>query len=156
MQFNIIQGTSICGLYYNYKDTSDDDIRKKLEKVKFLCLHNGKLYSFTDRQMQRLVEKPRGVALSFEGVKDDEDVNDPSKMHEVTGLVEWKRITFLVKSSSRFFLKPDVGEVIDQVYFHDWYDSKFAALAIDQDDYKLLPDTEGEHFLMTAILYTHG
>jgi hypothetical protein len=154
MQFNIIQGTSICGLYYNYKDTSDDDIRKKLEKVKFLYLDGDKLYPYTDHQMKRLMEKPRNVALSFEGIKDEND--ERVKTEEVTGLVEWKRITFLVKSSSRFFLKPDVGEVIDQIYFDNWYDSKFVAMAIDQSEHVLLPDTQGEHFLMTAILYTHG
>ena len=41
----------------------------------------------------------------------------------IEGLVEYKKIPFLVKSSSRFFLKPDIGEILDAIDWRDKYES---------------------------------
>jgi hypothetical protein len=67
-------------------------------------------------------------------------------------LKEYKTIRYLVKSSSRFFLKPDVGEIFDQIHFTDLYDSKIKAIQYLSDIYEPVLDTEGEHYIMEAKL----
>ena len=145
----VIQEHSTSGLYYRYKKRSDDDIRKFLEKCKIVKLTNNGVgtiqgyYPLTDEAIQEILPKPRGKSLTFDAT----EVGD----EPLTGLRQFKEVTYLVKSSSRFFLKPDIGEIIDQISFDDFHSSHVRAILF-QNIYEGLPDTDGEHFKMKAIL----
>jgi hypothetical protein len=122
-----------------------------LEKVKLVKqMHKGVgsvfgYYPLNYVSMRKIMDKPRNVSLTFDATETEDT--------PVTGLVEYKKIVFLVKSTSRFFLKPDIGEVIDQIDFHDWFGvPEFDAICVHLDEYELLDGTDGEHFLMTATL----
>lgn len=69
----------------------------------------------------------------------------------IFGLKEFLKVTYLVKSSSRFFVKQDIGEVLDQLGWEYMLDEKIKAICLN-DEYESLPDTGGEHFLMTVTL----
>lgn len=142
---------SISGLYYRYKKTSDDDIRKYLNRIKIVILENkgvGTLHSYyplTEDSLAKIMEKPRNVSLSFDATETE---NTP-----IENLKEYKTIKYLVKSTSRFFLKPDIGEIFDQIDFRDLIDDNFIkAIEYIPDSYQLLDDTSGEHFILKAKL----
>jgi hypothetical protein len=143
----------ISQLYYNYKKTSDDDIRKFLKKVKIVVDEDKGVgtvrgyYPLSKKSMKKIIGKPRNNSLTF-------DVTETMK-RPVKKLKFYKDVYFLVKSSSRFFLKPDIGEVFDQLDFLDQHDlgTKIIAIRID-NGYETLPGTDGEHFIMIANLYT--
>jgi len=70
----------------------------------------------------------------------------------ISGLEEYKTVMYLCKSTSRFFLKPDIGEIFDALDFHDLFiEDKFDAICF-LDGYETLPNTDGEHHLMQALL----
>ncbi len=142
---------SIQGLYYRYKKTTDEEIREQLSKIKLVKKqHKGVnsifgYYPMSDIAMAKILEKPRNVSLTFDAT---ETADVP-----LEGLTELKTITYLVKSTSRFFLKPDIGEIIDQIHYRDLLDGKIKAICYN-DGSDTLDDTDGEHFLMTATLLT--
>lgn len=146
-----IEKYSITGLYYRYKKMSDDDIRKYLDKITLTRVDDKGIgtikgyYPISQESFEKVYKNPRGQSLTFDAhATGDQPLLD---------LVPFKRIMFLVKSSSRFFLKPDVGEIFDQINHRDlWYD-KIKAICLDEG-YQTLDDTQGEHFLMTATLLT--
>lgn len=145
---------NVASLYFRYKKTSDADIKEHLEKIRLVRLkHNGAgtpfdYYPLTKEAQDKIAHNPRGVAFRF---------NDhPTETEPMTGLTIHKEVTFLVKSSSRFFLKDDIGEVFDQIDFTEFISEipntpKFKAIAV-KDGYEELAGTDGEHFLMTALL----
>ena len=140
---------TLSGLYYRYMKTSDDDIRKYLETIKIVGLGNhGKgtvhgLYEISDELLEKVRKNPREISYQFELELSD---------MLLEGLTPYKRIVFLVKSSSRFFLKPDIGEVFDAMHHHDLWGLKAIRMESESGE-KCLPDTYGEHFLMVASLY---
>src|SRR5690606_26011934 len=92
-------------------------------------------YSISQESLDKVIEDPRGYSLTFDAhATGDQPLLD---------LVPFKRIMFLVKSSSRFFLKPDVGEIFDQINYHDLWGDKIKAVCLDEG-YETLDDTEGE------------
>lgn len=141
---------SISGLYYRYKKTDDTKIREVLSKVKIVVEQNkgvGTLhgyYPLNEVSMTKILEKPRNISLSFDATETE---NTP-----LEGLKEWKKVRFLVKSTSRFFLKPDIGEIIDQIYYRDLFYDTIKAIQYIPDAYQVLDDTDGEHFIMIAKL----
>ena len=142
---------SISGLYYRYKKTSDDDIRKYLGKIKIVILENkgvGTLHSYyplTQESMAKILEKPRNVSLSFDATETEDT--------PIENLKEYKTIKYLVKSTSRFFLKPDIGEIFDQIEFRDLVEKdKIKAIQYIPSAYESLDDTDGEHFILKAKL----
>ena len=141
---------SISGLYYRYKKTSDNDIRKYLGNIKIVVGQNKGVdtihgyYPLSEESMVRILEKPRNISLSFDAI---ETVDTP-----IQNLKEYKTIKYLVKSSSRFFLKPDIGEIFDQIHYTDLFNNKIKAIQYLQSAYETLPDTNGEHFVMEAKL----
>jgi hypothetical protein len=142
---------SVSGLYYRYKKTEDKDIQEHLSHIKIVRLQNkgaGTLhgyYPLNEESIKKIAEKPRNVSLTFDATETSDT--------PIEGLVEYKTITYLVKSSSRFFLKPDVGEIFDQIHFRDLLRDEIKAICY-LDGYESLPDTDGEHFLMKAMLLT--
>lgn len=140
---------NIAKLYYRYKRTSDKEIQDRLKKVRLVVLkHDGPgttfgYYPLTKNAQAKIAEKPRSIAFRYG--------NHETEKKPLESLVEYKRIPFLVKSSSRFFLKDDIGEVFDQMDIHDLY-TDFKAIAVTEE-YQELAGTEGEHFIKTAILF---
>ena len=132
-------------LYYNYKKTSDADIKKHLKKLTIVHREQGKYYPLDKKSMKKLQSKPRSYSLTFDAT----DTTDKP----IAGLEKHKTITYLVKSSSRFFLKPDIGEIFDQIEFGDLRSNKLLAICF-LHGHKLLDGTQGEHFLMKADLLT--
>lgn len=138
---------SIQGLYYRYKNTSDDDIRKYLKKIKIVKLENKGVgsvfgyYPLNKKSIDKISKKPRNVSLTFDATDTDDK---PLK-----NLTEFKTVTYLVQSTSRFFLKPDIGEIFDQIEWRDLDDIKAICFNTDSET---LDDTQGEHFLMTVTL----
>lgn len=136
-------------LYEKYGKTSDEDIRKYLTYIKIVRKeHKGintlyGYYPLNEESVKKISEKLRTVSLSFD-VTETEDT-------PVMGLVEYKTILFLVKSTSRFFLKPDVGEIFDQIDAEDLKEKKFKSICIESG-HKTVDGTGGEHFLLTATL----
>jgi hypothetical protein len=135
---------SIAGLYYNYKKTTDDEIRKFLSRVKIVKLTNKGYYPLSDEALNDILPNPRGKSLTFDATSIGTE--------PITGLRKYKEITFLVKSTSRFFLKPDVGEIIDQLSFTDFRSDSVKAILFQPSEVSGLDDTQGEHFIMKAIL----
>lgn len=131
-------------LYYKYGKTSDEEILKNLEKIKIVIRHSGKLYPITEELLNSVKNSPRGVSILF----DVKMQNTP-----IQGLKEYKKVNYLVKSSSRFFLKPDIGEVFDQIHFEDLWSDAIKAICLEEGDL-LLTGTDGEHFVMTATLFS--
>lgn len=140
----------ICRLYYGYKQTTKAEILKRLESVKIVVLENKGVdtihgyYQLSEEAMAKIVKDPRGASLTFDAYTTSENL--------MSGLVVAKECLFLVKSTSRFFLKPDIGEVIDAINYHDWYNHNIVALCVVEGSHEELPGTDGEHFLMTVQL----
>jgi hypothetical protein len=141
---------TISGLYYRYKKVENKDIKEYLEHIK-LCRVDDKgigtihgYYPISQESLEKIKKNPRGTSLTFDAHETGEQ--------PLTGLTKYKDIVFLVKSTSRFFLKPDVGEIFDQINYHDLWDYKFIKAICLNEGFDTLPDTEGEHFLMTATL----
>jgi hypothetical protein len=145
-----INDVSIPRLYYRYKRTEDNDLRELLERISIVHLtHKGPgtivgYYPLADECMNSIKEKLRTVSLTFD--------NSETKNEPITGLKPYKEFAYLVKSSSRFFLKPDFGEMIDAMEFEDRIDTRIVAIQFSADEYYTLPGTDGEHFIMKAVL----
>ena len=148
-----IEKYSIPGLYYHYKTCDDDQIRNYLKTIKIVRLENKGIgtiqgyYALNAKAMKKILDNPRNNSLTFDATE--------TKLHPIKNLCPYKKFVFLVKSTSRFFLKPDIGEVFDVIHRFRWNDHNFnqyKAICID-DDYETLEDTAGEHFLMTATLF---
>jgi hypothetical protein len=141
---------TVCGLYYRYKKTSDSDIRDYLKDVKIVVQEHKGLgtifgyYPLSETALAKILEKPRNVSLTFDAIETE---NTPIP------LIECRKFTFLVKSTSRFFLKPDIGEVLDAApYRHELRGETIRAICIMSGSHEVVPDTDGEHFLMQAVL----
>lgn len=141
----------LCKLYYNYKHYSDDQIREYLKKIKIVRLENKGVgtihgyYPLGKEAMKKILSAPRNNSLTFDAIE--------TQSKPIKNLTEFKKVTFLVKSTSRFFLKPDIGEIFDQINFHDLIGNPadFDAICLDSG-YETLPNTDGEHHLMIATL----
>lgn len=140
----------ITKLYYNYKRTSDQEIAEYLDKVTLVKKkHKGVgstygYYKLKDKWINGIKDKPRSVSVNFS------DDNVSNKLVKDVEVVE--TVYYLVKSSSRFFLKADVGEIFDAIGYMKMLHPKFTAIEVDCDYHELLPNTEGEHFLMRVNL----
>ena len=136
-------------LYYRYKRVSDEDIREYLKNIKVVKKEHKEVgsvfgyYPLNKKSIDKIIEKPRNVSLTFDATNTE---NEP-----LTDLKEYKSVIYLVKSFSRFFLKPDIGEIFDQIEWRDLFDKKIKAIEFI-NEYELLDETEGEHFLMEAKL----
>lgn len=147
-----VEKKSVSGLYYRYKKSSDKDIEEFFKNIKLVRYENkgpGTIqgyYPLTDEAMEKLMEKPRNLSPFFS------ESDFPTRDTPMNQLEEYMRFNVLVKSSSRFFLKPDIGELVDAVPFRERYDTKARAIILHNGSHELLPDTDGEHFVMEASL----
>lgn len=109
-------------LYENYVRTSDDTIKKHLKRIKILQRDGDIFHEYTTESIKYAIEKPRNISLIFAG-----NTND----YEMKHMIEVKEIKYLCKSSSRFFLKPDIGEIFDQLEESDL--NRINGIAFNQD-----------------------
>lgn len=138
-------------LYNNYGKTSDDEIREHLSNI-YIVLETNKgigtlhgYYPLSNDVMSKIIERPRQSSLSFDNLKTSDK--------PLLNLKEYKTIKYLVKSSSRFFLKPDIGEIFDQIEPDDLIEGKIQCIVFyPNSDYDVVPDTDGEDFILEAKL----
>lgn len=147
------QEISVSGLYYRYKKTSDEKIREYLSQYKIVIEKNNGIgtlhgnYPLTESAMTRI-----GQILRTKGFNFDEEASR-TEDQPMEGLTEWKTFKYLVKSNSRFTLNVDIGEIFDQIHWEDlFYPNTFKAILFSTKEYTELPDTQGEHFILTAKL----
>jgi hypothetical protein len=130
----------------NYGKTTLQEMQELLKRIKVVKLTNKGVgtvqgyYEAAPALRDKIFAKPRNISPSFE--------------FEAGNLVEnvtvHRELIFYVKSSSRFFLKPDIGEVFDQMTDED--KKITAAIHIDTGDYATVAGTEGEEFIVRATL----
>ena len=131
-------------LYEKYNSKDLEQIRHYLKTIKIVERINNNYYSISGDHMRKISEKPRNISFTFDS---PHTINN-----EELKLSIIKTIPFLVKSSSRFFLKADIGEVFDQIDENDI--NKISAIYVDSENYQVI-NSEGDHFLMEAVLLTN-
>lgn len=136
---------SITSLYYNYKKTSDEKLRDYLTRYKIVVQKKKGLFALNEESIAKLSDRLRGISLNFDATETE---NTP-----IEGLTEWKTVKYLVKSTSSFFVKADIGEIFDQIHWEDlFYKTTFKAILFDPTNHETVPDTQGEHFIMSVTL----
>lgn len=139
-------------LYYGYKKIDDNEIREYLKHIKIVKMEKQadgtvtKYYPLNPKSMKKIKAEPRNISLTFDAEK--------ITPRAITGLEIYKTIIYLCKSTSRFFLKPDIGEIFDAIDFHDLLGNKFDAICFNTNS-ETLPNTDGEHHIMRATLLTN-
>lgn len=139
----------LCRLYYGYKKTEDNEISDYLKNVKIVKMekHAGgkitKYYPLKAAEMKKIKAEPRNISLTFDATE--------ISTKAISGYEVYKTVTYLCKSTSRFFLKPDIGEIFDAIDFHDLMGGDFDAICFN-NGYETLPNTDGEHHIMRATL----
>jgi hypothetical protein len=134
----------------NYKKTTLEECRELLKKIKVVDLTNKGVgtvqgyYAASATLRDKMFARPREVSPSFSFEAGD----------LVENLVEHRPLAFYVKSSSRFFLKPDIGEVFDQMTDED--KKITTAIFIDKNDAVTVAGTDGEDFIVVAYLLKSG
>lgn len=142
-----LQIADIAKLYYRYQTHSDEQIAYYLDKVTFVKKKKGKYRKLKKKWIEGIKHKPRKMSINF--------ASDNISKNKVVGLEVVDTIYYLVKSSSRFFLKADVGEIFDAMgYDFQW--PEFDYIEVDCDYYETLPNTDGEHHLMRVNLLKNG
>lgn len=137
---------SITGLYYRYKKTSDENLRDYLTRYKIIVEKKKGYFALNEESIAKISDRLRGISLNFDATETEKE--------PIEGLVEWKTVKFLVKSTSRFFVKADIGEIFDQIHWEDlFYKNTFKAILFDPTNHVTVPDTEGEHFVMSVKLF---
>lgn len=144
---------SISGLYYRYGKVDDNKLRDYLTRYKIVIEKNNGIgtlhgyYPLADSAIAIISEKLRTIGFNM----DEETMKTEDQ--PIEGLTEWKTFKYLVKSTSRFSLKVDIGEIFDQIHWQDlFYKNEFKAILFSSANYMELPDTQGEHFVLTAKL----
>lgn len=130
-------------LYKKYKSKNLDQIRNYLKTIKIVDKVNNKYCPICDEKMEKILQKPRNISFTF-----DSQFNEDIELE----FTVFKTIPFLVKSSSRFFLKPDIGEVFDQIDESDI--NRISAIYVDSENNQVI-NSEGDHFLMEVVLLTN-
>lgn len=141
----MIDTSKIAQLYYRYEKRSNEELKNFLGPIILLEKNGDKFYALTIKSKEKILKSPRGYAINWGDLAKEEN---PIENYTI-----YKTVTFLVKSSSRFCLKADIGEVVDQLSFDDFHVSGIKGICVNKDEYKLLEGTQGEHFLMTATLF---
>jgi hypothetical protein len=134
----------------NYGKTTDEQIRLYLTKIKLVKKeHKGinsvyGYYPISDEFFEKIYCNPRKVSYNLD--------ESPTQDTPVSNLVPFKSIPFICRSSSRFFLKADIGEVFDQIKPGFLEENKIKAIDISLSSYQGIDNTQGEHFLMSVVL----
>lgn len=130
----------------NHDRTSVERIREVLGRVKPVVMGNkgvGTLhgyYGLSEEKLAELKKEPRNISYTFNTGELGEYMPD---------LKEYRTMEFYVKSSSRFFLKPDIGEVIDQMTEEDLKNTDAIHIVMGSHS---IANNEGDEFVMAAVL----
>ncbi len=136
----------------NYGTVTDEQIREALNRIQIVILDNKGIgtihgyYTIPKKKIKEIQKDPRSISLVWFD-------NDVKATDLIENLELYKEIIFYIKSSSRFFLKPDIGEVFDQINPEDL--SNINAICVKTDDYIEVDNGNGDHFVMTAHLLKH-
>ena len=129
----------------NYGKTTDIQIRGLLNSINIVMLtHKGigtmyGYYTLGEEKIREIIARPRNISHAF----------SPGQPGLCIPYLEVKEtIPFFVKSSSRFFLKPDIGEVFDQMT--DEQKDTATAICIVRNSEIEVDNGNGDHFLMSA------
>jgi len=134
-------------MYENYGKVSDEKIRELLTRIKLVRkTHKGigsvfGYYQISEALLKDMVDRPRNVPFNM----DDREMQDSL----VTNLKPFKQVPFICKSTSRFFLKADIGEVFDQI--DPTHLDKIKGIDINLSSPQTIND-EGDHFLLSVTL----
>lgn len=141
---------NIIELYDNYGKTSDNEIREHLSNI-YIVLETNKgigtihgYYPLSNDVMSKIINRPRQASLSFDNIETSDK--------PLLNLKIYKTIKYLVKSQSRFFIRPDIGEIFDQIDTDDLIEGKIQAIVFDNQNNNSISGTEGEHFILEAKL----
>jgi len=132
-------------LYDNYMSVSDDDIRNHLKRIQIFKKVNGSFFKINDTTLEKVLENPRNISLTYDA--------DNIKETETKNLINVKKIKYLCKSTSRFFLKADIGEVFDQINPSEL--ENIIGICIN-NLYEGPINDEGDHFIMNAWLLRYN
>jgi hypothetical protein len=145
-------------LYANYGRTSDQEIRDLLTRqIKLVELSSrfeqplpegasiiGGWYALSKKTLTRVVSGPRTFSYAFE-------FGQAGDYIDCKELKAFKALPFLVKSSSHMLLKPDIGEVIDQMSEED--KAVTTAIFINRSNHFCLNTPNYDEFIVEATLY---
>ena len=141
----VLEKNEINRLLGNYGTTSDKDIRYVLDNVRIVTnrgtAEEPRYFELNTVKAAEVRMRPREISHAF----DPGEPGDPSP-----GLREMVTIPFYVKSSSRFYLKPDIGEVVDQLEVKNV--SLFKAICIVGGSEVMVDTGNYDEFIMEAIL----
>jgi hypothetical protein len=134
----------------NYGKTSDEQIRLYLTKIKLVRKDHKRMntifgfYPISDETFQKIYCNPRGTAYNMD--------ENPTQDTPVSNLKPFKSVSFICKSSSRFILKADIGEIFDQIEPNFLEENQIKGIDISLNSYEGIDNTQGEHFLMSVTL----
>ena len=137
--------TELSELYTNYGKTSDEDIKKHLSQLKITIKQeigkSGKFayYEMSDKWITDITKNLRNKSIIW-------DIK--TKSTPLDNVIEYAKISYLVKSTSRFTCKPDIGEVFDKI---DFSDEKLCGICI-YETHKQLSTDDYSHFIMEVGL----
>jgi hypothetical protein len=139
-----LENVNIEEMYQRYKTVSDDEIRQHLQNIKVVRVSEDDklIHAISPKALKEILSAPRKRSLTFDAYK--------ISKKPIDGLRKLKDIYYVVKSSSRFFYKPDIGEIFDQIDKEDL--PKIKAICFNSVDFVEIAGTSGEHFVARAIL----
>lgn len=142
-----IQEKAISGLYYHYDRYNEAEIQMYLKKIDVVRYNKDAYtedyYVLNKESKKSIIEKPYNIVINML----DEENYDTLRQD----LEPYLQFEFLVKSTSRFIVKCTINEVLSQLDTTILGNTKLKAIEIF-DDFKVLDDTDGEHFIATAQL----
>lgn len=94
---------------------------------------------------EKLMNAPRSVSFNFD--------LDPDLEKEINvNHLKNEEIYFLIKSTSRFFIKADFGEVVDQMTKKQKKSIQY--LCVDLDYHQQVNEANGEYFIGRAWMFS--
>lgn len=130
-------------LYKNYGKTSDKEITSIAKRIELVETKNGVYTAYNRNTLKKIAKDPRGYSVNF-------DLDGKPNAKNMDSLTPFKTLQFLVKSSSRFFLKADLGEIVDQMSTED--KESVRALRFVEGSDAVVDGSDGEHFVMKVEL----
>lgn len=138
-------------LFKNLGKTSDKEIREHLSRIALVIYtHNGTntmygIYEINDELRNKVIARPRNIAYMF----DDGDPEKPGVYRK--DLKQFKVISVLTPTDGMSFLKPDIGEVFDQMT--DEEKSLTKGIYLNHETFELFEGVVGGYHVGKAILH---
>jgi hypothetical protein len=130
---------SLTKVLKNYGKTSMEELQNLSKKIGILQVKKSAVNQYYEINMiakEKLMNAPRSVSFNFD--------LDPDLKNE--------EIYFLIKSTSRFFIKADFGEVVDQMTQKQKRSIQY--LCVDLDYHQQVNESNGEYFIGRAWIFS--